>query len=153
MILCVFRVREYTQSSVLIDYLQPQLAHFDSAAGHLLQMCKAELLRKLAMEATTSALGNGPAQINADFASLSQAYSSDAARKITMAKTARDNALSIARHINQARLDIAANRVKERTSFVKELARGAQISSQQELSGHLTFEAADGRRHGGRGGC
>ena len=72
---------------------------------------------------------------------------------ITMAKTARDDALSIARHINQARLDIAANRVKERTSFVKELARGAQISSQQELSGHLTFEAADGRRQGGRGGC
>jgi crotonobetainyl-CoA:carnitine CoA-transferase CaiB-like acyl-CoA transferase len=54
----------------------------------LLQMCKAELLQKLAMEATTSALGNGPAQINADFASLSQAYSSDAARMITMAKTA-----------------------------------------------------------------
>jgi hypothetical protein len=137
----------------MIDYLQPQLAHFNSAAGHLLQMCKAELLRKLAMEATTSALGNGPAQINADFASLSQAYSSDAARKITMAKTARDNTLSIARHINQARIDIAANRVKERISFVKELGRGAQISSQQELSGHLTFEAADGRRHGGRGGC
>jgi hypothetical protein len=127
--------------------------HFPRSGIYAILSMIDELLRKLAMEATTSVLGNGPAQINADFASLSQAYSSDAARKITMAKTARDDALSIARHINQARLDIAANRVKERTSFVKELARGAHISSQQELSGHLTFEAADGRRHGGRGGC
>jgi len=71
----------------MIDYLQPELAHIDSTAGHLLQMCKAELLQKLAMEAMTSALRNGPAQINADFASLSQAYGSDATRKITMAQT------------------------------------------------------------------
>jgi hypothetical protein len=96
----------------LIDYLQPELAHIDSNAGHLLQMCKAELLQKLAMEAMTSASCNGPAQINADFASLSRAYASDATRKITMAQTSRDNQLSIARHINQARLDIAANGVK-----------------------------------------
>jgi hypothetical protein len=54
----------------MIDYLQPELAHIDSTAGHLLQMCKAELLQKLAMEAMTSALRNGPAQINADFASV-----------------------------------------------------------------------------------
>jgi hypothetical protein len=65
----------------MIDYLQLELAHIDSTAGHLLQMCKAELLQKLAMEAMTSALRNGPAQINADFASLSQAYASDATRK------------------------------------------------------------------------
>jgi hypothetical protein len=52
----------------VIDYLQPELAHIDSNAGHLLQMCKAELLQKLAMEAMTSASCNGPAQINADFA-------------------------------------------------------------------------------------
>jgi hypothetical protein len=77
----------------MIDYLQPELAHIDSTAGHLLQMCKAELLQKLAMEAMTSALRNGPAQINADFASLSQAYGSDATRKITMAQTSRDNKL------------------------------------------------------------
>jgi hypothetical protein len=96
----------------MIDYLQLELAHIDSTAGHLLQMCKAELLQKLAMEAMTSALRNGPAQINADFASLSQAYASDATRTITMAQTSRDNQLSIARHINQARLDIAANGVK-----------------------------------------
>jgi hypothetical protein len=35
----------------MIDYLQLELAHIDSTAGHLLQMCKAELLQKLAMEA------------------------------------------------------------------------------------------------------
>ena len=75
-------------------------------------MCKAELLQKLAMEAMTSALRDGPAQINPDFTLLSQAYASDATRKITMAQTSRDNQLSIARHINQARLDIAANGVK-----------------------------------------
>ena len=96
----------------MIDYLQPELAHIDSTAGHLLQMCKTELLQKLAMEAMTSALRNGPAQINPDFASLSQAYASDATRKLTMAETSRDTQLSIARHINQARLDIAANGVK-----------------------------------------
>jgi hypothetical protein len=96
----------------MIDYLQLELAHIDSTAGHLLQMCKAELLQKLAMEAMTSALRNGPAQINPDFAALSQAYASDATRKTTIAQTSRDNQLSIARHINQARLDIAANGVK-----------------------------------------
>ena len=96
----------------MIDYLQLELARIDSTAGHLLRMCKAELLQKLAMEAMTSALRNGPAQTNADFASLSQAYASDATRKITTAQTSRDNQLSIARHINQARLDIAANGVK-----------------------------------------
>ena len=96
----------------MIDYLQLELARIDSTAGHLLRMCKAELLQKLAMEAMTSALRNGPAQTNADFASLSQAYASDATRKITTAQSSRDNQLSIARHINQARLDIVANGVK-----------------------------------------
>lgn len=96
----------------MIDYLQPELSQIDSTAGHLLQMCKAELLQKLAMEAMTSALRNGPSQINADFASLSQAYASDATRKITVAQTSCDHQLSIARHINQARLDIAANGMK-----------------------------------------
>jgi hypothetical protein len=96
----------------IIDYLQPELAHIDSTAGHLLQMCKSELLQKLAMEAMTSALRNGPTQVNADFASLSRAYASDATRKITMPQTSPDNQLSIARHIKRARLDIAANGVK-----------------------------------------
>jgi hypothetical protein len=96
----------------IIDFLQPELAHIDSAAGHLLQMCKAELLQKLAMEATTIALRNSPAKINDEFASLSQTDASDAVRKIAIAKTERDHSLSIARHINRARLDIAANGAK-----------------------------------------
>jgi hypothetical protein len=96
----------------IIDFLQLELAQIDSAAGHLLQMCKAELLQKLAMEATTNALRNSPAQISAEFASLSQANASDAVRKITIAKKERDHSLSIARHINRARLDIAANGAK-----------------------------------------
>jgi hypothetical protein len=70
-----------------------------------------ELLQKLAMGAMTGALRNGSAQINADFASLSRAYARDATRKITMAQTSRDNQLSIARYINQARLEIAATGV------------------------------------------
>jgi hypothetical protein len=86
-------------------------------AGQLLQMCKAKLLQTLAVEATTSALRHGAAQNNADFASVSQAYARDSAGKITTAEMSRDNALSIARHINQARLDIAANGVKARTAL------------------------------------
>ena len=109
----------------MINYLEPEVVLADSNAGHLLQMCKAELLQKLAMEATTSASRNGPEQINADLASRSKFYASDAAGNVTTAKMSRDNALSIARHINQARLDIAANGVKARTALVKEWARGA----------------------------
>ena len=45
-----------------IDYLQLELARIDSTAGHLLQMCKAELLQKLAMEAMTSAVP-GPGKL------------------------------------------------------------------------------------------
>jgi len=93
-------------------------------AGQLLQMCKAELLQTLAVEATTSALRHGAAQNDADFASRAKSYASDAAGKITTAEMSRDNGLSIARHINQARLDIAANGAKARTALVKERARG-----------------------------
>ncbi|MGH6822372.1 MAG: hypothetical protein ACRECP_08120 [Methylocella sp.] len=82
-------------------------------------MCKAELPQKLAMEATTSALRNGPAHINAAFASPSQAYANDAARKITMAQTLHDSELSIARLINQARLEFVSNGMKERVSQAK----------------------------------
>jgi hypothetical protein len=49
----------------LISYLQPEVVLVDSNAGQLLQMCKAELLQALAVEATTSALRHGAAQINA----------------------------------------------------------------------------------------
>ncbi|MGH7247989.1 MAG: hypothetical protein ACREH9_07780, partial [Pseudomonadota bacterium] len=96
----------------------------DSNAGQLLQMCKAELLQTLAVEATASALRRGAAQNSADFASRPQACASDAARKITTAKMSRDNALSIARHINRARLDIAANGGKARAALVNERACG-----------------------------
>src|SRR5207302_3603998 len=61
----------------MINYLLPEVALVDSNAGQLLQMCKAELLQTLAVEATTSALRHGAAQINANFAPLSQAFASD----------------------------------------------------------------------------
>lgn len=94
-------------------------------AGKLLQICKAELPQTSAVEATTSALRHVAAQNNAGFASRAKSYASDAAGKITTAEMSRDNALSIARHINQARRDIAANRAKARTALVNEWARGA----------------------------
>jgi hypothetical protein len=65
-----------------------------------------------AVEATTSALRSGAAQINATFASLSQSYASDAARKITTAQTSSDTELAIARQNEQTRYDIALNGVK-----------------------------------------
>ena len=57
----------------MINYLLPEVVLADSNAGQLLQMCKAQLLQTLAVEATTSALRHGAAQINANFGSLSQA--------------------------------------------------------------------------------
>jgi hypothetical protein len=108
-----------SQSAILaivnmINYLQPEVALVDSNAGQLLQMCKAELLQMLAVEATTSALRHGAAQINASFAPLSQAFASDAARKFAMAQTACDNEIAIARQNGQARNDVALNGVKAR---------------------------------------
>jgi hypothetical protein len=93
-----------------------------------------------AVEATTSALRSGAAQINATFASLSQAYASDAARKITTAQTSSDTELAIARQNEQTRYDIALNGVKGQSSLVKEQAQTAQISRQQELSALLALE-------------
>jgi hypothetical protein len=98
----------------MINYLQPEVVLVDSNAGQLLQMCKAQLLQTLAVEATTSALRHGAAQINANFGSLSQAYASDAARKFAMAQTACDNEIAIARQNEQARIDIALNGLKAR---------------------------------------
>jgi len=108
-----------SQSAILaivnmINYLQPEVVLVDSNAGQLLQMCKAELLQTLAVEATTSALRHGAAQINATFAPLSQAFASDAARKFAMAQTACDNEIAIARRNEQARNDVALNGVKAR---------------------------------------
>jgi len=93
-----------------------------------------------AVEATTSALRSGAAQINATFASLSQAYASDAARKITTAQTSSDTELAIARQNEQTRYDIALNGVKGQSSLVKEQAQTAQISRQEELSSLLALE-------------
>ncbi|MGH6838720.1 MAG: hypothetical protein ACREDT_07945 [Methylocella sp.] len=109
----------------MINYLEPEVVLVDSNAGRLLQMCKAELLQTLAVEATTSPLRHGAAQNNANLASRSQAYASSAVGGITTAKMTRDNTLSIARYINQARLDIAANGGKARTALGKDWARGA----------------------------
>ncbi|MGH6842206.1 MAG: hypothetical protein ACREDV_08975 [Methylocella sp.] len=81
-------------------------------AGKLLQLCKSDLPQTSAVEATTSAVRHVADRNNADFASRPKFYASDAAVKITTAEMSRDNALSIARHIDQARRDIAANRVK-----------------------------------------
>jgi hypothetical protein len=93
-----------------------------------------------AVESTTSALRSGAAQINATFASLSQAYASDAARKITTAQSSSDTELAIARQNEQTRYDIALNGVKGQSSLVKEQAQTAQISRQEELSGLLALE-------------
>jgi hypothetical protein len=91
----------------MINYLQPEVVLVDSNAGQLLQMCKAQLLQTLAVDATTSALRHAAAQINSNFGSLSQAYASDAARKFAMAQTAWDNEIAVARQNEQARNHIS----------------------------------------------
>jgi hypothetical protein len=96
----------------MINYLQPEVVLLDSNAGQLLQMCKAELLQTLAVEATTSVLRHGAAQTNATFASVSQAFASEAARKFAMAQAACDNEIAIARQNEQARNGMALDGVK-----------------------------------------
>lgn len=91
------------------------------------------------VEATTSALRNGAAQINASFASLSQAYGSAATKKIATVQTSSDTELAIARQNAQAQYDIASNGVKEQVSLVKQQAQTSQISRQQELSSLLAL--------------
>ncbi|MGH6846771.1 MAG: hypothetical protein ACREC0_04815 [Methylocella sp.] len=93
-----------------------------------------------AVEATTSALRSGAAQINASFASLSQAYGSAAAKQIATVQTSSDTELAIARQNEQARYDIALNGVKGQVSLVKEQAQTGQISRQQELSSLLALD-------------
>ncbi|MGI8568046.1 MAG: hypothetical protein ACR2KT_02650 [Methylocella sp.] len=93
-----------------------------------------------AVETTTSALRSGAAQINASFASLSQAYGSAAAKKIATVQTSSETELAIARQNEQARYDIALNGVKGQVSLVKEQAQTGQISRQQELSSLLALE-------------
>src|ERR1700720_2959603 len=93
-----------------------------------------------AVEATTSALRSGAAQINASFASLSQAHGTAAAKKIVTVQTSSDTELAIARQNEQARYDIALNGVKGQVSLIKEQAATAQISRQEELSSLLALE-------------
>jgi hypothetical protein len=93
-----------------------------------------------AVEATTSALRSGAAQINASFASLSQVYGSAATKKIATVQTSSDTELAIARQNARAQYDIALNGVKEQVSLVKEQAQTSQISRQQELSSLLALE-------------
>lgn len=64
---------DFTQSTILamvnmVQYLQPEVVLVDLTAGQLLQMCKAQLLQTLAVEATTSVLRHCAEQINANFA-------------------------------------------------------------------------------------
>jgi hypothetical protein len=93
-----------------------------------------------AVEARTSALRSGATQINASFASLSQAYGTATAKKIATVQASSDTELAIARQNEQARYDITLNGVKEQVSLVKEQAQTAQISRQQELSGLLALD-------------
>ncbi len=93
-----------------------------------------------AVEATTSALRSGAAQINASFASLSQVYGSAAAKKIATVQTSSDTELAIARKNEQAQYGIALNGVKGQLSLVKEHAQTGHISRQQELSSLLALE-------------
>ncbi|MGH6838719.1 MAG: hypothetical protein ACREDT_07940 [Methylocella sp.] len=94
-----------------------------------------------AVEATTSALRSGASQINASFASLSQAYGSAATKKIATVQSSSDTELAISRQNEQARYDIALNGVKGQASLVKEQAQIGQISRQQELSSLLALNA------------
>lgn len=93
-----------------------------------------------AVEATTTALRNGAAQINTSFASLSQAYGSTEAKKIATLQAASDTELAIARQNEQVQYDIAENGVKKQVSLVKEQAQTAQISRQDELASLLALE-------------
>ena len=94
-----------------------------------------------AVETTTRALRSGAAQINSTFVSLSQAYASDAAKKITMAQTSSNTQLATARQNEQSQYEIASKNVKEQSSLVKKQAQMAQISRQNELSSLLSLEA------------
>ncbi len=94
-----------------------------------------------AVQATTSALHAGADQINATFGSLSQAYASNAARKIAVSQTSSSEELAIARQNEQSQYDIAANGLKEQSALIKERAQMAQISRQEELSALLALDS------------
>ena len=93
-----------------------------------------------AVDATTASLRAGAGQVNASFASLSQAYASNAAQQIASTKSASDAELAIARQTEQGRTDIALNGLKLQESLIKEQAQTGQISRQQELAELLAAE-------------
>lgn len=92
------------------------------------------------VETTTNALRIGAAQINASFASLSQAYMSEATRRMTTVQTSSNFELALARQTEQARYDIALNEIRTQSSMIKEQAQIGQISRQDELSSLLSLE-------------
>ncbi|QBR70660.1 hypothetical protein CU048_04510 [Beijerinckiaceae bacterium] len=94
-----------------------------------------------AVEATTSALRSGAAQINTSFVSLSQAYASEAARRIATVQASSDAELAIARQSEQTQYEIALNNIRDQTAAVKAQAQTAQISRQEELSNLLKVES------------
>ncbi len=92
------------------------------------------------VDRTKASLRAGASQINAAFAGLSQAYTSNAAQKITSAKSASDADIAIARQGEQARYDIALNGLSLQSSLIKEQAQTGQMSRQQELASLLASE-------------
>lgn len=94
-----------------------------------------------AVQATASALRGSAEQINATFASISQAYTNNAARKIALTQISSDAELAVVRQNEQAQYDIALNGVRERSSLLKQLAQTGQIAREQELSGLLALES------------
>ncbi len=96
---------------------------------------------KSAVQTTASALRGSAEQINATFASVSQAYASQAARRVATLRTLTETELAIARQNEQARFTIALNGVKEQSSLVRQLAQTTQISRQEELTSLLALEA------------
>lgn len=93
-----------------------------------------------AVATTTGALRNGAAQINASFATLSQAAAGNAAKKIAEEQTTGGAQLAIARQTEQGRYDIALNGVKLQSSLIKGQAQTAQISRREELASLLDLE-------------
>jgi hypothetical protein len=92
------------------------------------------------VDAMTASLRAGATQINAAFAGLSQAYTSNAAQKIASAKSSSDADLAIARQAEQARYDIALNGLSLQSSLIKEQAQTGQMSRRQELASLLASE-------------
>ncbi|WPP04028.1 hypothetical protein [Methylocella tundrae] len=93
-----------------------------------------------AVDSTTGAFRSGATQINASFATLSQAYAANATQTITSAQAASDTQLAIAHQTEQGRYNIALNGVALQSSLIKQQAQTGQISRQEELASLLASE-------------